>query len=134
MLKAMRTLNIVLMICSISARKFPCRRKFTAVRKHSRCAYSLSFSSPEPGLKTWIFHPVCVYPFSLLRIFFERPYIIIIFSSRHRVQFRFPFLPAGICLTMAHLIENCRFSFFRFQMCLDNIVSCLYVLFFAWGF
>ena len=33
----------------------------------------------------------------------------------HRVQFRFPFLPASICLTMAHLIENCRFSFFRFN-------------------
>ena len=42
------------------------------------------------------------------------------------MQFRFPFLPAGSCLTMAHLIENCRFSFFRFQTCLDNSVSCLY--------
>ena len=29
------------------------------------------------------------------------------------MQFRFPFLPAGICLTMAHLIENSRFSFFE---------------------
>ena len=28
------------------------------------------------------------------------------------MQFRFPFLPAGICVTMAHLIENSRFSFF----------------------
>ena len=59
-------------------------------------------------------------------MFFERPFIIISFSSRHRVHLRFPFLPAGICLTMAHLIENCRFSFFRFQTCLDNSVSCLY--------
>ena len=62
----------------------------------------------------------------LLRMFFERPFMINSFSSRHRVQFRFPFLPAGSCLTMAHLIENCRFSFFRFQTCLDNSVSCLY--------
>ena len=59
-------------------------------------------------------------------MFFERPFIIISFSSRHRVHLRFPFLPAGICLRMAHLIENCRFSFFRFQTCLDNSVSCLY--------
>ena len=61
-------------------------------------------------------------------MFFERPFIIISFSSRHRVQFRFPFLLAGICLMMAHLIKNCRFSFFRFQMCLDNSVSCLYFM------
>ena len=47
---------------------------------------------------------------SILRMFFERPFIIISFSCRHRLQFRFPFLPAGICLTMAHLITNCRFS------------------------
>ena len=46
-----------------------------------------------------------------LRMFFERPFMIISFSSRHRAQFRFPFLPAGVCLTMVHLIENCRFSF-----------------------
>ena len=59
-------------------------------------------------------------------MFFERPFMIISFSSRHRAQFRFPFLPAGVCLTMAHLIENCRFSFFRFQTCLDSSVSCLY--------
>ena len=59
-------------------------------------------------------------------MFLERPFKIISFSSRHRVQFRFPFLPACICLTMAHLIENCRFSLFRFQTCLDNSVSCLY--------
>ena len=59
-------------------------------------------------------------------MFFERPFMIISFSSRHRAQFRFPFLPAGVCLTMVHLIENCRFSFFRFQTCLDNSVSCLY--------
>ena len=59
-------------------------------------------------------------------MFFERPFMIISFSSRHRAQFRFPFLPAGVCLRMAHLIENCRFSFFRFQTCLDNSVSCLY--------
>ena len=59
-------------------------------------------------------------------MFFERTFIIISFSSRHRVQFRFPFLPAGICLTMAHQIENCRFSFSRFQTCLDNLASCLY--------
>ena len=52
--------------------------------------------------------------------------MIISFSSRHRAQFRFPFLPAGVCLTMVHLIENCRFSFFSFQTCLDNSVSCLY--------
>ena len=45
---------------------------------------------------------------------------------RHRAQFRFPFPPAGVCLTMAHLIENCWFSVFRFQMCSDNSVSCLY--------
>ena len=51
--------------------------------------------------------------------------MIISFSSRHRAQFRFPFLPAGVCLTMVHLIENCRFSFFRVQTCLDS-VSCLY--------
>ena len=62
----------------------------------------------------------------LLRMFFERSFMIINFSSRHRAQFHFPFLPAGVCLTMAHLIENCRFSFFRFQTCLDNSVSCLY--------
>ena len=61
-----------------------------------------------------------------MRMFFERPFMIISFSSRHRAQFRFPFLPAGVCLTMVHLIENCRFSFFRFQTCLDNSVSCLY--------
>ena len=36
-----------------------------------------------------------------MRMFFERPFMI-----RHRAQFRFPFLPAGVCLTMAHLIEN----------------------------
>ena len=59
-------------------------------------------------------------------MFFERSFMIISFSSRHGVQFRFPFLPADSCLTMAHLIENCRFSFFRFQTCLDNSVSCLY--------
>ena len=61
-------------------------------------------------------------------MFFERPFIIISFSSTHRVQFRFPFLPAGICLTKAHLIENCRFSFFRFQTCLDNSVCYVYIL------
>ena len=61
----------------------------------------------------------------LLRMFFEQPFMIISFSSRHRAQFRFPFLLAGVCLTMAHLIENCPFSFFRFQTCLDNSVSCL---------
>ena len=44
-------------------------------------------------------------------MFFERPFMIISFSFRHRAQFRFPFLPAGVCLTMVHLIENCRFSF-----------------------
>ena len=27
---------------------------------------------------------------------------------------------------MAHVIENCRFSFFIFQTCLDNSVSCLH--------
>ena len=61
-------------------------------------------------------------------MFFARPFIIISFSSRHRLKFRFPFLPAGICLTMAHLIENCRFFFFflRLETCLDNSVSCLY--------
>ena len=59
-------------------------------------------------------------------MFFERPFMIISFSSRHRAQFRFPFLPADVCLTMAQLIENCRFCFFRFQTCLDNSVSCLY--------
>ena len=61
-------------------------------------------------------------------MFFARPFIIISFSSRHRLKFRFPFLPAGISLTMAHLIENCRvfFFFLRFETCLDNSVSCLY--------
>ena len=61
-----------------------------------------------------------------MRMFFERPFMIISFSSRHRAQFRFSFLPAGVCLTMAHLVENCRFSFFRFQTCLDSSGSCLY--------
>ena len=42
------------------------------------------------------------------------------------MQFRFPFLPAGIFLKMAHLIENCRFYFFRFQPCLEDFVLCLY--------
>ena len=42
------------------------------------------------------------------------------------MQFSFPFLLAGICLTMAHLIENCHCFLFRFQTCLDNSVSCLY--------
>ena len=50
------------------------------------------------------------------------------------MQFRFPFLPAGIFLKMAHLIENCRFSFVRFQKCLENFVSCLHLLFVALGF
>ena len=59
-------------------------------------------------------------------MFFERPFIIVGFSSMHRLQFRFPFLPACICLTMGHLIENCLFSLSRFQTCLDNFVSCLY--------
>ena len=61
-------------------------------------------------------------------MFFERPFMIISFSSRHRAQFRFPFLPAGVCLTMVHLIENCRFSFFRFQTCLDIHISEFHVL------
>ena len=42
-------------------------------------------------------------------MFLERPFIINGFSSIHRAQFRFPFLPAGSCVTMAHLIENCLF-------------------------
>ena len=52
--------------------------------------------------------------------------MLIGFSSMHRAQFRFPFLLAGIFLTMANLIEICRFSFSRFQTCLDNFASCLY--------
>ena len=59
-------------------------------------------------------------------MFFERLFMLIGFSSMHRAQFRFPFLLAGICLTMANLIEICRFSFSRFQTCLDNFASCLY--------
>ena len=42
------------------------------------------------------------------------------------LQFRFPFLLACIWLTMAHLIEDCRFSSFSIQTCMDNSVSCLY--------
>ena len=62
----------------------------------------------------------------LLKIFFKRPFIIISFSSRHRLQFCFPYLLAGFCFTKAHVFENYRFLFFRFQTCFDNFVWCLY--------
>ena len=44
------------------------------------------------------------------------------------MQFRFPFLPAGICLSDGPSDRklNYRFSFFRSQTCLDNFVLCLY--------
>ena len=50
-------------------------------------------------------------------MFFERPFMIISFSSKHRVQFRSPFLPACICLTMAHLIENCFYALVTNLIC-----------------
>ena len=49
-------------------------------------------------------------------MFFEWPFTIISFSFRHGVQFHFPFLPAGIYLTMAHLIEKCQVSFEMFSI------------------
>ena len=41
-------------------------------------------------------------------------------------EWGFAFRFCQLCLTMAHLIENGRFSFFKFQTCLDNSVSCLH--------